>query len=332
MPLGSGAQHAPAGLPSLTYGAFPEEIVIIQRPTLPLQPIMLNTADWSGASRCASQGSTGVSLPVPLGSFTIPDSNGAHGGTPNHPSGILDAAGFFFESQPLTRCVNQPYTTHYWFDYSGAPGVQGQSIRGDGRLGSQGGSHLSGVGGTIRVGEFTRARATGIIPHALKFVVPTSAVSSGAGPGCAVTGCRWPAISSDCGNTACGYSSGNQQMKMGSLLAVPPSFNCAALASEPGRIYCRTLQNYGGYVVDTSSFRAAYIPIEYGPDGDVEVEFAQQFGHAFEQPRNPGGAAQGWSNDLAAVFANLMAVTNATQATPKGGGVPVAPLVPPLAP
>ncbi|MEX2246008.1 MAG: PA14 domain-containing protein [Dehalococcoidia bacterium] len=325
MPIGSGAQYASATLPSLTYGAFPEEIVIINRPNLPLQSIALNTADWSGGSRCASQGSTGVSLPVPM-DFLIPDVNGAHGGTPNHTSGIIDASGrFYFESQPLTHCSGQPYTSHYFYDYSSASGIQGQDIYGDGRLGSQGGSHLSGVGGTVRSGEWTRGRTLGFIPHAVKFVLPTSSVSLGSGPGCNVSGCRWPAISSDNGNNP-GYSGSNSQMKMGSLLAISPSFNCASLLTEPGRIYCRTVQLYGGYVVDTTDFRAAYIPVEYGPDGDVEVEFQQQFGYAFEQ----SSTTHNWSRDLQTVWSNMQVITNSGSSSVGGGGAPLVPLAPPI--
>ena len=78
---------------------------------------------------------------------------------------------------------------------------------------------------------------------------------------------RWPAVKAD------GYAVGwygaatgntNTAMRMGALLAIPPSVDLASLGlqTEPGRQIAWTLQNYGAYVVDDT----------YGPSFAIEAE------------------------------------------------------------
>ena len=313
MPIGSSAAYAPANLKDWTgWGVFLEEVYIIHRPTLPLQPIYWSADRWTGGSRCApSTGQIQYHAPVPM-DYVI--EGASSGNTPNNPSAILSADGnSYLQSQPLTKCHGHPYTT----------GFQGPtvSLYGDGILGSQGGSHLSAVGGTIRRGEF----AAGRIPHALKTVLHPSNLSNTAGPGCANAGCRWPATSSDCGNTACGYTGTTPGVKMGSLLALPTGFDCNALRTTPGRIVCAALKDYGTYVVDTG-WGPAYIAVERGPDGTVESEFQSLYGYPIKQ----SSMSHPWALDWKQMVLALQVIDNNSSSSVGGGGTPRQPLAPPI--
>ena len=314
MPIGSSALYQPANIKDWSgWGVFLEEIYIIHRPNAPLQPVYWSADRWSGGSRCTpSTGEIQYWAPLP-DDFYIAAATPSD--TPNNPSGILTADGnSYLQSQPLTRCPGSSYTT----------GFQGPtvSLYGDGRLGSQGGSHLSAVGGTIRRGEF----AAGKIPHALKTVLHPSNLSATAGPGCTNPGCRWPATSSDCGSTACGYTGTNPGVKMGSLLALPPTYNCSSLRTVPGRVVCEALRDYGTYVVDTG-WGPAYLPAERGPDGTVEAEFQSLYGYPMKQ----SSMSHPWSQDWKQLVLALQVVDNNSATTIGGGGTPRQPLAPPIA-
>jgi hypothetical protein len=313
MPVGSAAAYQPANIKDWTgWGVFLEEIYIIHRPTAPLQPIYWSDDRWSGGSRCEPT-STQIQYYAPVpDNFVI--AGATSGDTPNNPSGILTADGnSYLQSQPLTHCPGHPYTT----------GFQGPtvSLYGDGRAGSQGGSHLSAVGGTIRRGEF----GAGKIPHALKTVLHPSNLSSTAGPDCGAPGCRWPATASDCGSTACGYSGTNPGLKMGSLLALPPTYNCTVMRTAPGRIVCEALRDYGMYVVDTG-WGPAYLPVERGPDGTVEAEFQSLYGYPMKQ----SSMSHPWSQDWKQLVLALQIIDNNRPAAIGGGGTPRQPLAPPI--
>jgi hypothetical protein len=313
MPIGSSAVYTPANIKDWTgWGVFLEEVYLIHRPNLPLQPIYWSDDRWSGGSRCLPT-STQIQYyaPVPMDYYIA---GATSSDTPNNPSGILTADGdYYLQSQPLTHCAGYPYTT----GYQGAT----VSLYGDGIRGSQGGSHLSAIGGTIRRGEF----AAGRIPHALKTVLHPSNLSNTAGPGCANPGCRWPAASSDCGNTACGYTGSTPGMKMGSLLALPPAYDCAGMRTEPGRIVCAALRDYGTYVVDTG-WGPPYIAVERGPDGTVESEFQALYGYSIKQ----SSTSHPWSQDWKQLNRALQLVDNNSATSVGGGGTPRQPLAPPI--
>ena len=202
------------------------------------------------------------------------------------------------------------------------------SIYGDGITGAQGGSHMSSIGGTIRLGEWETARSEGRFRHALKTVLDSSNYSNAVGPGCDAPGCRWPAVSSDCGDTACGYTGSNRQVMMGSLLALPPSFDCTRMRTEPGRIICRTVQDYGMYIVD-SGWDPAYLPVEHGPDRQHrETSFQREFGYEMADHN----ASSPWSLDWRRIVTRAAdVVTNNSATSIGGGGTPRVALAPPFA-
>ncbi len=304
MPIGSGAAYVPAGIRDWSgYGVFLEENIVINRSNAPITPVYYNGDAWSGGSRCAAQGGVMFSAPLPP-DYVIPGASGSD--TPNYAAAILTADGnSYIQGQPLTHCTpGSPWTTF----------VQNAtvSLYGDGILGAQGGSHLSSIGGTIRLGEW-HARA---INHALKTVLSPANYSQTTG------GFRWPAVSAD-GGYQSDYNGTNPAVKMGSLLALRPDFDVSQLQTEPGRIIAKTFMDYGCYIVD-SGWAPAYLPVEYGPDGNADDEFQREFGFPMKDP-NPNSA---WSQDWRRIMTNAYVVDNNGPSSIGGGGVPRVPLAP----
>ena len=124
--------------------------------------------------------------------------------------------------------------------------------------GSHGGSGLSGVGGTIRVGELLPS--TPPIPHALKIELQHQWYFGGhkLANDSAYNGGRsqyvWPAVGSDGGsNKAPGglYTGTDPHVAPGALLAIPASAASGVKTTTvAGGKIKRALVEYGGYIVD----------------------------------------------------------------------------------
>jgi hypothetical protein len=320
MPLGSGAIFALHNLDDWggAWGVFVEENLVFMDRTQPMTPMWHSNDAWTGGSRCNAEGTYtrgGGQFFAPLPpNYIVPGVTG--GDTPNNAAAILMPDGVsLFQPQPLTHCsVGGPWTALTDYPQGGQPLV---SIRGDGIIGAQGGSGMSSLGGVIRVGEFT----SGVIPHALKLVVDSDELSSTGGS------FKWPAIKADSCAPGC-YTGGNVNVKMGALIAVPMSFNCASLRTVPGRVVCRAMQTHGSYIVDTGWAPVYLGGVEVGPAGDVRQEFLQLYGFAMHSS-NSGNA---WALDWKQIVQTARVVTNTSPTQPKGGGSPVVGLAPPLAP
>jgi hypothetical protein len=162
------------------------------------------------------------------------------------------------------------------------------------------GIHAAGcslAGGLIRAEELAGLS----IPHALASIIATTQ---------AKIPWVWPAVSQD--DFAPSQYAG--QVPMGTLLAIPPSVAVEQIATTPqGVALGHALQDYGAYVVDTAG--------TYGGVGFVA------------EPAASAADVQNLSADVKALAAQLVVVTNSTQATP-GGGAPGAArravLAPPL--
>ncbi len=109
---------------------------------------------------------------------------------------------------------------------------------------------------------------------------------------------------------------------MGSLLAIPRNVDIASLglATVPGMKLAWTLQNYGAYVVDDTSWNV------HAFDGEVGVadEFRSVFGMGMAAGDGP------WYEDAMRLFSALAVVDNNGPQSVGGGGAPLQPLAPPI--
>jgi len=317
MPIGSGAIYVPANL-SANFGngaGMPQvdDERIVLKPTAPLTAINYSSAGWSGADRCPATGGLLVSVPMPT-DYIVPNGNA------NSCAAFLAADGrSIVQAQPLARCVaGGPATSLVT-----TPSVD---LYGDGIIGAHGGSYLSAIGGSIRVGEL-RPGSQGP-RHALKVnVYAKQALYQ-----CTVsTDCfRWPAATADgyaVGHYGTDSGNSNAAMKMGALLAIPTSTDLSTLGleTEPGHQLAWTLQNYGAYIVDDTWGPGFALNGENGPDGSLRTQFQADYGYGIEQ-WTPVAVA--WSRDIQRLMGALYVVNNNDQTSIGGGGTPLQPLAP----
>ena len=313
-PIGSDAEYVPAGIqPALTRTLRADQDVIILSPDAPLTPVYKNNVGWrkgDPGGRCRREGEKLVDLPIPL------DFVANHGSSvPNMAAAILKPDGrTLYQTQPFHRCQAGEYaTSKHVFPEA--------DIYGGGILGAHGGSGLSSIGGTIRLGELV---PNGVIRHALK-------VNIYGGKNISYTeddtpGYRWPAIRAD-KRAKRDYHGVVPELEMGALLALKPDFDLNSLQTEPGRILARAFIDYGGYVADHTGWDIYAITTQLSPEGRVLDEFKNHWGYTFNQ----NGVDNPWAQDIRTIFTNLHVVDNNTPETPGGGGTPRQPLAPPFA-
>ena len=118
-------------------------------------------------------------------------------------------------------------------------------------------------------------------------------------------------------------------MRMGALLAIPPSVNIAnmGLTTVPGRQIAWTLQNYGAYVVDDTYGPSFALNAENGPGGNTRTQFRSDYGQDFEVYASSPNA---WSRDIQRIRQALQVVDNNGPSSVGGGGTPRQPLLPEL--
>jgi hypothetical protein len=289
LPIGADARYVWAGIRHATSMAyFTDADVLVLEPSAPATTVYTNYDDWGGGDRCSAQGPALFTVPIPSG-FVIPGSHqgSPDGNTPNAATAILASDGHtLIQTQPFARCVagNSP-TSHYMFG--------SEDLYGTGETGSHGGSGLSALGGTVRLGELVPG---GAIRHSLKLNIDSANFYPGLG------GYRWPAWKSDAGGA--GYSGSIPEVRMGSLLAVKTDFSIPSLETEPGKIVARSFMDYGAYIVDTSGWSIYNFVTERSPKGAVQDEFQSVWGYSL----NTGVGANGWARDLDKIFTNLYVV------------------------
>ncbi len=303
MPIGSGAVYSDAGLPKTNY-VHEDEFPILSA-TGPTRDIYDN-GTWPAT--CGG-GSKKASAVIPDG-LLVPEGNASY--LPNNSGGALLADGrTILEFQYASRCSG---TGPLYVGRTGCSmDIYGSGI---GCFGAHGGSGLSGVGSSLRVWEINSSAP---IAHALKLTLPSYVLSS-----CS-SGYRWPATASDSGYNDIGswqyYAGINCNLRMGSLLAVPPAVNCDTLvAATLARRICHAMQDYGAYVVDVhpswdagcqcprTDWRPMTVNGEIGTANPVEAVGSQ----------------------MLTLFENLDVVTNNSSSAIGGGGTPRVPLAPPI--
>jgi hypothetical protein len=161
--------------------------------------------------------------------------------------------------------------------------------------GAHSGSGLPALGGLVRIGE-----TTGGIHHALALEIDGSQLNYN---GSSFTpGYRWPAFKAD-GAASSFYAGTNPGLVIGSLLALPKGVSIASLNLETPEAtnVAAALQNYGGYIVDTSTYNDDVIAIE-GPEADHLINT-----YGGSQVWNYNSA---WHRDMVKVFTRLALINN----------------------
>lgn len=321
-PIGSGAVYVPAGLQPLPGGRdggrvpqIDDEPIILS-PEAPEVPIVYSEGGFGG-DRCEADASRVLrTAPIPA-DYVLPSTN------KNQSTAVLGADGrTVINVQPLARCrAGGPATSSVFFPDS--------DLYGDGIDGSHGGSGLSALGGSIRLGELRPGQ------EGPRHVLKVNVYGKGELGRCPDSaGCsRWPARKADKAGPANYGTVGdnrNPAMRMGSLLALPPSVDIRALGltTEPGRQLAWTLQNYGAYIVDDTNGPSFALNAEVGPAGSTREQFARDWGYGFEveadDEDNP------WAADVKRIRPLLGVVDNNSPTSVGGGGTPRQALLPPL--
>jgi len=320
MPIGSNAKFVAANLNANPGGdewapmpQIDDEIIIL-KPDAPQVSVNYSDAGWTGKNRCSATGGELFRAPIPS-NYVLPN-NGE-----NNSAAVLAADGrTIIQTQPLTRCSTGGSAT-------AIVKFPDQDIYGKGHGGAHGGSALSAIGGSIRIGEL-RPGQTGP-RHALKVNVYASEALARC---TSYANCyRWPATAAD--SYAVGHygteapSNVPSGMKMGALLAIPGTVNIdnLGLETEPGRQLAWTLQNYGAYIVDDTWGPSFAINAETGPDGDKRTEFRKDYGFDMFQRVN---ANSPWTRDMQRLMRALHLVDNNGPDSVGGGGTPRQPLAP----
>jgi hypothetical protein len=323
MPIGSGAQYVAANLDGTPgpdkWTPMPQidDEPIILKPTAPLVSLMTSSVAWSGGNRCGATGGQLAMIPVPA-NYTIGNS-----GDNNSAAILMPDGRTILQAQPFTRCTAGGIATSLLT-------FPNEDLYGQGLSGSHGGSYLSALGGSIRVGELRPGQQG--MKHAIKVNVdsPNALYHCTTKAQCF----RWPATTADSGAVGdYGAQSNNQNsaMKMGALLAIPASanINSLGLESEPGKQLAWTLQNYGAYIVDSTGGPAFALDAETGPDGSLRTQFQTDYGYPFEQRINDNTT---WSRDMSRLIEALQVINNNSADSVGGGGTPRQPLAPAIAP
>ncbi len=311
MPIHNNALYVSAGIQDAANFEVDED-VIIMTPNEPLMTVETNYTGWSagGNARCADQGPTLFSAPIPQ-SFIF--SNDIwHGNTPNSGASILLTNGKIKQTQPFAKCGAALATSQYSWNENDCV-LTGECI-----VGAHGGSHLSAIGGALRVGELT----SGEIKHVLKINLWGKENFYKGN-----SGYRWPATTADGGyddpSSGNYYGGTNTEMRIGALLAIHKDAvlesvvnNSLGIETEAGLIIARALQNYGAYTVDNTAWDTYGLITEIGPNGRVSDEFKTLYGLDMNYYSNPNIP---WARDIKRLFSNLQVISN-NSATTIGGG------------
>src|SRR2546426_296032 len=328
LPIGANAVYVPANIKKPTaYGMTTDVDVLILTPNAPPTNVSYNGDAWGGGSRCNAQGAVLFTAPIPA-NFVVPGAGSGNpdGTTPNYATAILAADGHtLIQGQPMARCTAGGTATMMWSQ-------QDEDLLGTGNSGAHGGSMLSSLGGVIRLGELVPG---GTIRHALKVnLFGRDNYYTGSGS------YRWPATTADGCAPGC-YGGSVPALRMGSLLALPPSYdvNAMGLETEPAKILAHAFQDYGGYTVDDAAWSVYAVATEYSPPGKVDDEF----GAAWNFTISPASRDVPWARDMDRIFGALNVIDNWDQAKwaqvsasngtqGVGGGAPRVPWAPDFGP
>ncbi len=315
MPIGDGAVYKPANFQAAGHVGVDIQHVIIGEFTYKHYQV-LNSPTW-GPGRCSGTEPLGFTIQIP-DDLIIPDAgNSPYGNTPNSGFSIITPDHqLVMQGGRLSRCeAGGPAYMPEWKKY---PSNRLQvSIRGNGlEGGGQGASHMSSLGGTIRLGEWSSENpirhVVKINPWAAKYCFYSDSVK----------GYKWPATAADSYAPDRYNRHGDPDIVMGSLFAIPPDVTPESIGihTEPGRKLFTTLQNYGMYFTEDAAWDTWDIIVQR----DAEIEFQQTFGFSMKSDT--------WKAELNKLMMALSVIVNNSPDSIGGGGTPRAELAPDFAP
>lgn len=300
-PVGSEADLQPANLPYTPHHALEHVYLLRTSADDPLRPIV-RTQSWR--DRCTGDERSPVELHLPDG--WAPENVGPTGPTPNNPGVFLMPDGrTLVNVGAMGRCDPTGPLHGNW----PGPDRHVTDIYGDGRGGAHGASLLSQIGGAIRMGELDGGEP---IRHALSLLISAEHLYWG---GTKESSYRWPAASSDDYAGPDRYLGTNPELRMGSLLVLPPWLRPDAIGvtTEVGHRLFVALRDYGAYITDDSAWDATYLGVESEAIGTF-----------------PWGDDE--RADMARMVQALHVVANNGPSSVGGGGIPRRPLHPELEP
>lgn len=190
------------------------------------------------------------------------------------------------------------------------------NIKGTGTTGCHGGSGLSGLGGTLTLGDLTQS---GPITHALKVALDGIINYSSANGGF-----RWPAIEADTGYNERAsvnyYGGSNADVQEGSLLALPTSISPSSFRNPTVAKIAQAMQDYGAYIVDTTatgSYNFSSIITNYNAASQLTSDVCTRATPC----GSPSSNTDIFTSELDTLFKDLEVVTNNTASTPGGGAI-----------
>lgn len=188
----------------------------------------------------------------------------------------------------------------------GPIGLRGYvDLYGHGRVGSHGGSKLSGVGGIIQDWEWDAMDGIWYPQHVLAMNVHGEWDLSQF-----ANGFRWPALKADTGYNELGHQNyygrtnvGYDYMRMGSLVCLPANYDTSWITDPKAHSLAKTLKGFGAIIVDvtTGERRAFSVSARKEAAWNAQVNMHTQ---------------------LHTIFESLNCVTNNSPSTPGGGGLP----------
>ena len=245
----------------------------------------------------------------------------------NNAAGLLQPDGrTLYTMQPLYVC--SPGAPILAFDFNN--GYPTDIYNDNGHIGGHGGSGLSAVGGTIRLGELLPS--SGPIRHALKLELWAHSWYYRPLDGNRSECYFWPAntcdgYAFDTSSSEC-YNGTDSNIRPGTLLAIPPanieSVN-STLKTLPAMKLLQALSQFGGYLVDDTAWNSSSICTEHG----VADEFKVAYGFDFTVNES-GSDNSDWYNDLLTLFRALYVVNNSDENHIGGGGLPIVSGAPPF--
>ena len=301
LPISNTAELAPAGLLGVAEGFGNDEEIILKAtvndPLVDVYDINVG-GDWD--QRCLANEKIGQ-LHFPTNK-TYQDPAGS-GDTPNYSGAILQPDGKLYHFNAIATCGNNKIAV-YQKNYDEQDRLRNNRLlNGLGIQGGHGGSNLSGIGGSIRLGELTSSEP---IKHALKLNVYANRFLSQQDGGYV-----WPADNAD-GYYLEGYFGTNPNVKMGSLLTLKESdtLNSLGITNPVVAKFFQAIQDYGIYITDDTYWDHYDIMAETG----VDEEIFAAYGINFEQDSDSA-----YGQDMTKLLVALQVVTNNSANTPGGG-------------